>query len=155
MSGAEFRTYKVALAACAFAWALLLAFLAGPLVVATAFPVRVDLRADRIERTRERLCWDASGIKVREGSSDDLDVFLYAGGIAGRMVVAVYGEANGIPWRRVGASKIGPFRKRYCVDLDTIPASAPVRLEMTVYYHEAFGMLRVPQRMPDVSAPGL
>ncbi|MEG9526140.1 MAG: hypothetical protein MIL41_10270 [Hyphomicrobiales bacterium] len=155
MSGAEFRAYKVALGACALAWALLLAFLAGPLVVAHFFPVRTDLLADRIERTRERLCWDSSGIKVREGATDDLDVYLYAGGIAGRMVVAVYGEVDGIPWRSIGSTPVGPFHKRYCVDLGRIPASAPVRLEMTVYYHDAFGLLRVPQRMPDVSAPGM
>ena len=95
MSGAEFRAYKVALAACALAWTLLLAFLAGPLIVANVLPVRTEMRVDRIARTAERLCWDSSGIKVREGSTDDLDVFLYAGGIAGRMVVGVYGEADG------------------------------------------------------------
>jgi hypothetical protein len=155
MSTAEFRAYKVALAACVLAWALLAAFLAGPLVVANVFPVRTEMRADRVERTRERMCWDSSGFKVREGSTDDLDVFLYAGGIAGRMVVGVYGEADGIPWRSIGATPVGPFHKRYCVDLGRIPASAPVRLEMTVYYHDALGLLRVPQRMPDVSAPAI
>ena len=155
MSRGEFRTYKAMLAACALAWLLLLAVLAGPLIVARVFPVRVDMRVDRIERTRERLCWDWSGFKVREGSTDDLDVFLYAGGIAGRMVVSVYGAADGIPWRSVGATPVGPFHKRYCVDLGRIPASAPVRLEMTVYYHDGFGLIRVPQRMPDASASGL
>ena len=155
MSGAEFRAYKAALAACVVAWVLLFAFLAGPHVAADLLPVRTELRVNRVERTRERLCWDLSGLKVRDGSTDDLDVFLYAGGIAGRMVVAVYGEADGIPWRSIGATPIGPFHKRYCVDLGRVPASAPVRLEMTVYYPDAFGLLRVPLRMPDVSAPAI
>ena len=97
MSGAEFRAYKAALAACAAAWLLLFAFLIGPHAAAGFFPVRTELRVDRVARTRERLCWDLSGLEVRDGSTDDLDVFLYAGGIAGRMVVSVYGEADGIP----------------------------------------------------------
>jgi hypothetical protein len=153
MSAGEFKAYKVALAGCVLAWVLLAVFLAGPLVVANAFPFRTEMRVDRIERTRERLCWDWSGLKVREGATDDLDVYLYAAGIAGRMVVSVYGEGDGIPWRSVGSTPVGPFHKRYCVELGRIPASAPVRLEMTAYYHDAFGLLRVPQRMPDVSAP--
>ena len=123
--------------------------------MANVLPVRTKMRVDRVERTRERLCWDSSGFKVREGSTDDLDVFLYAGGIAGRMVVSVYGAADCIPWRSIGATAVGPSHKRYCVDIGRIPVTAPVRLEMTVYYHDVFGLLRVPQRMPDVSAPGM
>lgn len=152
----EFRLTKILVALCLLAWLAVAALLAGPRLEAALAPVRVDQRVEAVTRTKDRLCWDWVSRKVREGATDDLDVFLYAEGIEGRMVVSVYGAKDGMPWRRARVSVLGPLRWRWCVELPAhVPETAPVWLEMTAWYPGLGGLWRVPLPMPVVGAPRL
>lgn len=139
----------------AVAWsATLVGAYAGPHVEARLAPVHREQRVEAVTRTARQFCWDMASLKVRANATDDLDVFLYADGVEGRMVVAPYGAADGLPWRKAAAAGLGPWRKRYCVDLPRhVPASASVRLELTAWYPGWLGLWRVPQVAPPVVGP--
>ncbi|MGU3387312.1 hypothetical protein ACLBYG_22570 [Methylobacterium sp. D53M] len=139
----------------AFYGLTLLCVAAGPHVHGHLFPVHVDMAVRDVVRTHDSLCWDYTSTKVKEAATDDLDVFLYVEG-RGRLVVSPYGYVDGLPWQTAAAPKMGPYRKRWCVDLaERLPDTVSVRFELTAYYAGPFGLWRVPLHWPPVTAPGL
>lgn len=127
----------------------------GPRVQAAVAPIHADMKALAIDRTPERMCWDYASRKLREAATDDLDTFLYVSGHE-RMVVAPVGEADGMPWRVSQAPAVGPYRKRWCIDLPAgVPDGEPIRFELTAYYRGPWGLWRTPLPWPPVSAKGL
>lgn len=128
----------------------------GPQLQRTLAPTHVFDPASGIVRTPDQLCWTYSGRKLRATGTDDLDTYLHSDGIESRMVVAPYGEVDGLPWRKSAASAVGRFSKRYCITLPSgVPDDKGLRFELTGYYPGLMGLWRMPVPWPVVAADGL
>ncbi|MGI3901216.1 MAG: hypothetical protein ACRYGP_13970 [Janthinobacterium lividum] len=134
---------------------LLLSMLAapfGPWIEGTIRPIRTDQRIEDVVRNPDRLCWTWVSIKVRDGVSDNMDVFLATR--TDRMVVAVFERDTGLPWGRSRAVGLGPHRQSYCVLLPpNVRPSDAVRIEQVAYYPGLLGLWHLAVHFPDIVEP--
>ena len=124
----------------------------GPWVEGSLRPIRTDQRIEEVTRQSNRLCWTWVSIKVRDGVSDNMDVFLTTR--TDRMVVAVFERDTGLPWGRSRAVGLGPHRQAYCVLLPpNVTPTDPVRVEQVAYYPGLLGLWHLAVRFPDIVEP--
>lgn len=128
---------------------------AGPAVEATLAPIRVDQAIAGVTRAGPRLCFGWRSIKLRDGTTDDLDVYVHSPRHPHRFTASLFREADGMPWSSAGAVPVGPVDRRYCLTLPpNVETRDDARVEVTVWYPGWLGLWRVPLRLPPIVSAG-
>lgn len=132
----------------------LVALFAGPLLEQSMFPVRIEHAITNVVRGSDRLCWTWTSTKIREGASDNVDVFLYAGD-GRRAILYLFAEGTGRPWGPSGALPIGERQaQRWCAPIPPhVAATETIRVEQIIYYPGFLRLWTTRARLPDLISP--